>query len=148
VKKRSFWFDGLLMMVLCTITYANHFNNEFHFDDSHTIQNNAYIRDIKNLPLFFTDGITSSTLPQNQSYRPIVTTSLAFDYWLGGGYYLFFFHLFTFILFLLQGLLMVCFFTKLFNISLPDDKRNTRVAFIAVPYTCCTRPSPKPSTTL
>jgi len=132
VEKRLFWFGILLMMALCTITYANHFSNEFHFDDSHTIQNNAYIRDIKNLPLFFTDGSTSSTLPQNQSYRPIVTTSLAFDYWLGGGYYLFFFHLSTFILFLLQGLLMVCFFNKLFNISLPDDKLNTRVALIAV----------------
>lgn len=132
MEKRSFGFGILLMMVLCTITYANHFNNEFHFDDSHTIQNNAYIRDIKNLPLFFADGSTSSTLPQNQSYRPVVTTSLAFDYWLGGGYYLFFFHLSTFILFLLQGLLMACFFTRLFNISLPDDKLNIRVAFIAV----------------
>ncbi|MES2378284.1 MAG: hypothetical protein V4553_16960 [Bacteroidota bacterium] len=134
MEKRKFWWAVVIMMVLCTITYSNHFQNEFHFDDSHTIQNNVYIRNIRNIPLFFTDGSTSSSLPQNQSYRPIVTTSLAFDYWLGGGYYLFFFHLDTFVLFLLQGLLMVWFFRKIFNLSVPDVKFNTYVALIAVTF--------------
>jgi len=119
-------------MVLCTITYANHFYNGFHFDDSHSIQNNSYIRSLGNVPLFFKDGSTSSALPQNQSYRPVTTTSLAFDYWLGGGYNLFFFHLSTFILFLLQGVLMIWFFLRIFNISAPGSKRNTYIALVAV----------------
>jgi tetratricopeptide (TPR) repeat protein len=131
MEKRKFWWAVFIMMVLCIITYSNHFQNDFHFDDSHTIQNNVYIRNIHNIPLFFTDGSTSSTLPQNQSYRPVVTTSLAIDYWLGGGYYLFFFHLDTFLLFLLQGLLMVWFSRKIFNLSAPDVKFNTYVAIIA-----------------
>jgi tetratricopeptide (TPR) repeat protein len=134
MEKRKFWWAVLIMMVLCTITYSNHFQNDFHFDDSHTIQNNVYIRNIHNIPLFFTDGSTSSTLPQNQSYRPVVTTSLAIDYWLGGGYYLFFFHLDTFLLFLLQGLLMVWFFRKIFNLTAPAIKFNTYVALIAIPF--------------
>ncbi|MFX8809346.1 hypothetical protein ABTM66_20000, partial [Acinetobacter baumannii] len=72
-----------------------------------TIVENTFIRNIHNLPLFFKDGSTSSTLPSNQAYRPLVTASLALDYWLGHGYNLFYFHLSNFILFLLQGLLMI-----------------------------------------
>ncbi len=107
----------LLLIVAATITYSNHFNNDFHFDDSHTIQNNLFIQDIKNIPLFFKDGTTFSSLPQNQSYRPVVSASLAFDYWIGKGYDLFYFHLSSFILFLLQGVLMFFLIFKLFDSS-------------------------------
>lgn len=98
-----------------TIVYLNHFDNAFHFDDSHTIINNVFIKDVKNIPGFFTDGTTFSSLPQNQSYRPIVSASLAIDYWLCGGLDVFYFHLSTFILFLLQGILMFFLFFKLLN---------------------------------
>ncbi len=107
----------LLLIGAVTLTYSNHFHNSFHFDDSHTIQNNLFIQDIKNIPLFFKDGTTFSSLPQNQSYRPVVSTSLAIDYWLGHGYDLFYFHLSSFILFLLQGILMFFFIFKLLDIS-------------------------------
>ncbi|MES2807959.1 MAG: hypothetical protein V4619_05005 [Bacteroidota bacterium] len=118
-----------VMAVLCIITYANHFYNDFHFDDSHVVQNNLHIRSI-NIPLFFTDGSTSSTLPQNQSYRPVVTTSLAFDYWLGGGYNLFYFHLSMFILFVAQGVLMVFFFKQLFSSATSNAKFGLYAALI------------------
>jgi len=35
--------------------YSNHFLNEFHFDDAHTVQSNPYIRDLHNIGRFFTD---------------------------------------------------------------------------------------------
>src|SRR5882757_4597543 len=117
MERASLWKGIWIMMVLCLVTYSNHFYNDFHFDDSHTIVNNAAIRDIRNIPLFFKDGSTSSVLPQNQSYRPVTTTSLAIDYWLGGGYNLFAFHLSTFTLFLLQGVLMILLYGRLFNTS-------------------------------
>ena len=60
--------------------YANHFHNSFHFDDAHTIVNNAAIRELRNIPLFFRDATTFSSLPSNQSYRPLVSTLLAIDY--------------------------------------------------------------------
>ena len=44
------WF-GVFFIVL--FAYRNTFDNEFHFDDAHTIQNNYYITDIKNIPDFF-----------------------------------------------------------------------------------------------
>ena len=134
VNKKHLWAGIIIMVLLCTITYLNHFYNAFHFDDSHTIQNNAYIRDLHNIPLYFKDGRTSSSLPQNQSYRPVVSVSLAFDYWLGGGYNLFFFHLSTFILFLLQGGLMVFFFKRIFNTATSNTKLATYTALIATTW--------------
>lgn len=82
--------------IAVTLTYANHFHNAFQFDDFHTILNNTYIRSLANIPKFFADGTTSSILPANQTWRPLVTTSLAIDYRLGGGYNPFYFHLSTF----------------------------------------------------
>ena len=74
---------GLLLVALVA-TYANHFQNSFHFDDAHTIVNNAAIQKLSNVPLFFRDATTFSALPTNQSYRPLVSTLLAFAYWFGG----------------------------------------------------------------
>ena len=71
---------GALLLVALLAAYANHFHNSFHFDDAHTIENNASIRELRNIPLFFRDATTFSSLPSNQSYRPLVSTLLAIDY--------------------------------------------------------------------
>src|SRR6185437_8094213 len=74
---------GLLALILLA-AYANHFQNSFHFDDAHTIINNAAIQSLKNIPAFFRDATTFSSLPSNQSYRPLVSTLFAINYRLGG----------------------------------------------------------------
>jgi tetratricopeptide (TPR) repeat protein len=119
----------LLVIAAATLVYSNHFNNAFHFDDSHAVENNLFIRDIKNIPLFFKDATTFSSLPSNQSYRPIVSASLAIDYWLGKGYNMFYFHLSSFIIFILQGVIMFFFIFRIFNISY---KNNWNFYFAAV----------------
>ena len=119
--KKKYFIAGISLIVLFTvITYSNHFHNAFQFDDSHVIENNLYIRDINNLWLFFKDGTTGSTLPSNQAYRPLVTASLAIDYWLGHGYNLFYFHLSTFIIYLILGVLLILIFRKIFTESKKD----------------------------
>lgn len=128
MKKRPLLIYTVLLFVAVTAVYINHFHNGFHFDDSHSVWDNPYIRDIKNVPLFFKDGTTSSVLPQNQSYRPVVTTSLAIDYMIGNGYDLFAFHCSTFILFLAQGLLMIVFFKKLLSLS----STNKYIGYVAL----------------
>lgn len=130
-NKTLIYFFLLIGMV--TITYSNHFNNSFHFDDSHTIENNLFIQNIKNIPLFFKDATTFSSLPSNQSYRPIVSTSIAIDYWIGNGYNLFYFHLSTFILFLLQGILMFFLIFKLLDGSFKNNW-NFYISAIAVAW--------------
>lgn len=97
---------GGLLLVAILAAYSNHFHNGFHFDDGHTIVNNAALRDLQNIPLFFRDATTFSTLPSNQSYRPLVSTLLAIDYRLGRGLQPFWFHVSTFAIFLAITLLL------------------------------------------
>lgn len=107
------WCLAVLLMVC--LVYANHFGNKFHFDDSHTIQNNPWIRDLGNIPRFFTDGTTFSTLPANRAYRPLVSTSLAIDYRLSGGLKPLWFHISTFFWFVSQLVLMFALFRYLLD---------------------------------
>src|ERR1700744_1426874 len=101
------WPAGIILMLVVTfLVYSNHFNNTFHFDDFHTIVNNASIKSLSNIPRFFQDGRTSSVLPQNQAYRPFVVATLALDYHLEGNYMPFWFQVDNFIFFLAQGILM------------------------------------------
>jgi protein O-mannosyl-transferase len=95
-----------LLLAVIIAAYANHFQNTFHRDDGHTIITNTSIRDLGNIPLFFRDGTTFSSLPSNQSYRPLVSTLLAIDYQLAGGLQPFWFHLSIFTLFIALTLLL------------------------------------------
>src|SRR3972149_8381510 len=64
--------------------YFNSLRNDFHYDDLHHIQENFYIRDIKNIPLFFTEPRTFSTLSgMAHHYRPLVMVSYAVNYYFG-----------------------------------------------------------------
>lgn len=125
----------LTVLVLVSLAYANHFSNEFHFDDSHTVQNNPWIRDLANIPRFFTAADTFSTLPANRTYRPIVSTSLALDYHLGGGSGPQWFQISTFFWFLVQLVLMFGLFRYLLTRTEPADReRNTWIALAATAF--------------
>src|ERR1700691_1733440 len=93
-------FAALLAFV--AIVYSNHFGNAFHFDDFHTIVQNPYIQDLHNIPRFFTNLEPTSVLPANRTFRPLVFSSFAIDYWLGHGLQPLYFHLSTFFWFLVQ----------------------------------------------
>src|SRR5262245_42485797 len=83
----SVWHRRAAIVVLCAlllIAYGNHFGNGFHFDDGHAIVDNPYVRDLKHIPRYFTDATTFSVLPLNQAYRPLLQTTFAIDYWIGG----------------------------------------------------------------
>src|SRR6266513_4108734 len=97
---------GALLLVTLLAAYSNHFHNSFHCDDAHTIVTNAAIRELRNIPVFFRDAATFSSLPSNQSYRPLVSTLLAIDYSLGHGLQPFWFHLSIFALFIALTLLL------------------------------------------
>ena len=106
IREKSFaGLGSALLLVALLAAYANHFHNSFHFDDAHTVENNASIREVRNIPMFFRDATTFSSLPSNQSYRPLVSTLLAIDYRLGG-LQPFSFHLSIFVLFVALTLLV------------------------------------------
>ncbi|MDQ5859175.1 MAG: hypothetical protein M3542_12990, partial [Acidobacteriota bacterium] len=96
--------------------YSNHFHNSFHFDDGTVIQNNAYLRSLKNIPLFFQDATTFSSLPVNAAYRPLTSVSFALDYWRGGLDPLAF-HVTQWSLHLLLGVLVYFFVSRTLRLS-------------------------------
>ncbi len=129
---------ALLAFVLgiIALTYSNHFHNDFHFDDAHTVRDNGYIRDLKNIPLFFTDCATSSAMPSHQGYRPLVTTTLAIDYWLSknttkdqDGYNVLWYHLSNFSWFLMIVVLMYFVQRKIYNYAF-EEKYNHYFALL------------------
>ncbi len=105
---------AVLLLAVC-LTYANSFQNEFHFDDFHTVTDNPAVRSLSNLPRILTDATAFSVLPANQTYRPVVTASLAFDYALAHGYHPFWFHLSTFLWFLVLVALLRLWAQDLFD---------------------------------
>jgi tetratricopeptide (TPR) repeat protein len=123
---------GLLLLV--SAAYSNHFRNGFHFDDAHTIINNPYIRNLHNLPLFFKDASTFSTLPANRTYRPLVSASLALDFALGHGLNPVYFHASTFFWFLLQLVLVSALFLKICDAGRPDPRNRWIALFAAALY--------------
>ena len=126
MNRSRLFLAGLCVAV--TLTYANHFENGFHFDDFHTITDNPYVRDLHNVGRFFADASTISVVLTNQTYRPIVSTSLAFDYALGRGYSVVWFHLSTFFVFLAQLVTMFALFTTV----LGKVHRNARSGLVAL----------------
>ncbi|CAN5342065.1 hypothetical protein BH10BAC1_BH10BAC1_05830 [soil metagenome] len=122
-KQIGFYFLAIFSLLLLIGAYWNHFDNPFHFDDAHTIQNNDAIHSLKNIPSFFKDASTFSSLPANQIYRPGVTTLNAIDFWLGGEQYPVAktFHHSIFITYILLGILVYFLFLKLFNESFENE---------------------------
>ena len=103
----------LATLLLVLLGYSNTLQNSFHFDDSHAIVDNPYIRDLRNIPRFFTDGGTFSTLPSNANYRPLVSLTMAMDYRLGHGLAPRQFHITQIVLLCLTGALLALLFTRI-----------------------------------
>jgi len=100
-KKISTILILIAILGFVTILYSNHFENAFHFDDSHVIVSNPYIKDLSKAPQFFKDASTFSSLPQNQTYRPLLTLLFSVDYQLSKGLNPRWFHIDSFLWFLL-----------------------------------------------
>lgn len=128
---------GIILIAGLVLVYSNHFDNEFHFDDAHTIESNMAIRDIGNIPQFFHNATTTSSLPANQAYRPGLTTLNAIDFWLSGkeNPEPFQFHLSIFISFVILGILLYFFFLYIFEMALAN-KANKIFALFAAAWFC------------
>jgi protein O-mannosyl-transferase len=114
---------ALAAVALVIVAYSSSLTNSFHFDDSHVIENNVFIRSLVNVPRFFADASTFSSLPSNASYRPLVSATLALDYAIGRGLVPRQFHRTQIALLLLLGLLLTVFYTGVLSEVSGDDVR-------------------------
>ena len=124
---------GLGALLLQLVAYANHFGNGFHFDDSHAVVGNPWIRDLGNVPRFFSDATLFSSLPQNQSYRPLLLTSFAIDYRIAGGLEPSQFQRTTYLFFVLQCILLFFLYRRLLA-ALPAPLPDVLALFGATLY--------------
>lgn len=111
---------------IITLFYSNHFHNAFHFDDAHVIETNPYIKDLSKAPLFFKDASTFSSLPQNQSYRPLLSLMFAIDYKLSNGLNPYWFHIDSFLWFILT-VISVFLISKQFFKTSPFGKKTVMI---------------------
>ena len=73
-----------VIVVAGTAVFANSLPNAFHFDDSHSVVENPWIRSFRHLPRWFTDVSSFTVLRENQNYRPLLLASYALNYSMGG----------------------------------------------------------------
>lgn len=115
--------------------YSDHFDNGFHFDDSHVIVSNPYVRSVGHIKRFFTDAHTFSTRPESASYRPLLTLSYALDYWRGGGLEPRAFHSTQFALLVLLGALLGALYRRLCD-AVEAAAANRWIALVAATLFC------------
>lgn len=81
VSSRGFVFA--ILATLAIFTYGKSLPNSFQFDDFDVIVENPAIRDLKRIPSFFTDT-TTWTMSALRDWRPIVLTTFAINFSIGG----------------------------------------------------------------
>jgi len=126
--KRSDWrlavspplvLPAALCLAIIVTAWANTLPNGFHFDDSHVVVNNLFVRDLAHVPRYFVDARTFSSLPANATYRPLTTLSLAIDYRLAGGLSSRAFHASQILLLVALWAALILFYRRLFDLSDP-----------------------------
>lgn len=67
------------------LLYASALDSVFTYDDVHQITQNPSIRSLTSIPAFFTVSTAASRSPaEAQHYRPLLLSTFAVNYWLGG----------------------------------------------------------------
>ena len=85
--------EVLAILLVSFAVYANSLDNPFLYDDQHSIVDNPHLRDLGRVPSYFIDPTAFSADPENAMYRPLLLTTFALNYAIGGyevrGYHLF-----------------------------------------------------------
>ena len=69
-----------LLVLAVALVYSNSLHNGFHLDDSYGLVDNPMIRDLSNIPEYFKDPRTLTTIRSNADYRPILQITFALNY--------------------------------------------------------------------
>jgi Tfp pilus assembly protein PilF len=125
-----------IVLTLLAVTFFAHFRGlsiPFHFDDSHSIENNLAVKSLSFLPKLWTDPATSSIIPENRHYRPLTFTTYCFAWVLGGGA-TWMFHIFKILMHFGVAFFLFLIWRNLFSKKgwLPTDKIQPEGAAFAI----------------
>ena len=76
---------ALVMLTVILLTYSNAMHAVPAQDDFHSIFDNPAVHSLSNIPRFFTNAKLFSTLPQNTTWRPMLSGLYALSWAAGGG---------------------------------------------------------------
>ena len=120
------YIHALTIIFITFLTYSNTFNAPFVFDDTTNIVENHRIKDISNIPSFFTNIMGLPIMA-----RPLTAATFAINYYLGGlnttGY-----HIVSLLLHIANGLLLY-FLIKITAgyLKYPDEKKTGLIALFS-----------------
>ncbi len=75
---------AVLLGMIVAAVYANTRNLGFQVDDVSVVETNPYIRRLVNIPRFFVDPDTSSSVPEHRMLRPLLLTTFALNHAVSG----------------------------------------------------------------
>src|SRR2546422_11413732 len=81
-QRRFIPFGVVAALIIAAVigAYSNTFANGFHLDDEYGLIQNPWIRSLANVPHFFADPFTLTTLARNADDRPVLHTPYALNY--------------------------------------------------------------------
>jgi Flp pilus assembly protein TadD len=122
---RRNYFFCFIISLLIFLAYSNSFNNAFQYDDNHVIERNPFVKHPGKIPQFFTEPqMGSGVYSETSSYRPLLMTSFAFNYCLGG-MNVFGYHLFNFLVHLLCTFLVYFITLYIFRFNTLSKEANS-----------------------
>lgn len=83
-SNRVTWAIWAALLVVGISLYAGTANHPFVYDDLHSVKYNPHIRDLGELPEYFTDLHTFSSQRTGFMFRPVLLASYALNYRFGG----------------------------------------------------------------
>lgn len=80
-----FWLAAVGAVVVVVAAYSSQLNEKFQPADRQNIQGNLYIQNLEALYQLVRNPRERLHVPDQVPYRPVLSFSLAIDYWVGGG---------------------------------------------------------------
>lgn len=112
---------SLILVILAFLTYGSILRNQLFFDDEELIYKNVFVQNLKYFPRYFTENMVAGAGKTSNMYRPILTLSMAIDYFFWHGQP-FGFHLTSILLHAANAVLIYFLLLRLF--------KNQSIAFL------------------
>jgi protein O-mannosyl-transferase len=71
---------ALILIVAAFAVYSNNYRHDYQLDSGHLLLENSAVRSLRNIPSYFRDPSTLSSLRSNIDYRPVLQVTYAINY--------------------------------------------------------------------